>query len=152
MPIFDKILVPIDGSRPSEVGSDLAIELAKAYGGSLVFVNIVDTVPLVSTLDYAPDTTLINDEARANGERLVNAAIEYARTHGLTAEGRILDGSVLERLLAVTVECQATVVVMGSHGRGALARLLIGSTTDGLLRRSPVPVVVAPRGTPRQAT
>ena len=121
MPIFDKILVPIDGSRPSDVGSALAIELAKAYGGTLVFVNIVDTVALVSTLDYAPDNaTFINDEARANGERLVNAAIEQARAHGLTAEGRILDGPVLGRLLEVTIECQATVVVMGSHGRGIL--------------------------------
>jgi nucleotide-binding universal stress UspA family protein len=150
MAMFDTILVPIDGSRPSEVGAALAVELAKAYNGKICFVNIVDIGVTVSTLEYAAvDAAEIADEAHANGERLVNMAAESARAQGLGAQGTVLDGPVLERLLDAIVETHATVIVMGSHGRGGLARALMGSTTDGLLRRSTVPVVVAPRGTPR---
>lgn len=153
MAVFDKILVPIDGSRPSEIGSALAIELARTYGGELFFVNIVDLNPSLSTSDYlAYDAAALDEEAQANGERLVNAATASARAQGLTADGEVLHGPVLERLLDATVEAQATVVVMGSHGRGGLALLLRRSTTDGLVRRSTVPVVVAPRGTPRNPT
>jgi nucleotide-binding universal stress UspA family protein len=150
MAAFDTILVPIDGSRPSQVGSALAIELAKRYGGTLVFVNIVDIGETVSGLDFdVVDTAALADEAHAIGERVVNAAVEEAGAHGLTAKGTVLEGSVLERLLDAVVENHATSIVMGSHGRGGLARLLMRSTTEGLLRRSPVPVIVAPRGTPR---
>jgi nucleotide-binding universal stress UspA family protein len=153
MAVFDMILVPVDGSRPSEVGAALALELAKEYRGNLFFVNIVDIGVTVSTLEYAAvDAAEIANEAHANGERLVNAAAESARAQGLTADGTVLDGPVLDRLLEAIVDSRATVIVMGSHGRGGLARALMGSTTDGLLRRSPVPVLVAPRGTPRHAT
>lgn len=150
MAVFDKILVPVDGSRPSEVGVALAIELAKQYGGKLFFVNIVDIGAATMVMDDAAlDMTEIANEARAAGERFVKVASENARAQGLEADGTVLDGPVLSRLLEAIVEAHATSIVMGSHGRGGLARLLKGSTTDGLLRRSAVPVIVAPRGTPR---
>jgi nucleotide-binding universal stress UspA family protein len=150
MAMFDAILVPIDGSRPSEVGSALATELAQRYGGSLLFVNIVDVGPWVSTTGYdLVDPIALSKEAHDAGEHLVDAAIATARANGLTADGAVLDGPVVDRLLDAVVELEATVVVMGAHGRGGLAGLLKRSTTDGLLRRCPVPVIVAPRGTPR---
>jgi nucleotide-binding universal stress UspA family protein len=150
MAVFDKILVPVDGSRPSGVGVALAIELAKQYGHELFFVNIVDLGATAMAMDDAAlDVTEIAAEAHAEGERLVNAAAESARAQGLAAEVAVLEGPVLNRLLDASVDSHATSIVMGSHGRGGLARLLKGSTTDGLLRRSAVPVIVAPRGTPR---
>ena len=150
MGFFDMILVPVDGSRPSEVGEALALQLAKEFGGKLTFVNIVDVKLLTATTDYAAlDAPDIFEEAHAGGTKLANAAAENARAQGVSADAIVLDGPVLEKLLEAIAKCRATVVVMGSHGRGVLARALMGSTADGLLRQSPVPVVVAPRGTPR---
>lgn len=150
MGLFDRILVPVDGSRPSEVGTALGLDAAREFGGTLVFVNIVDLPLLMGNTDYgATDTADIIEEARVAGDRLANHAAESARAGGLKAEALVLEGPVLEMLLEAIKQSHATIVVMGSHGRGVLARALMGSTTDGLLRRSPVPVVVAPRGTPR---
>lgn len=149
MAVFDKILVPIDGSRPSDVGSALAFELAKQYGGTLFFVNIVDVGVLATSFDDpAMNAPEIADEAYAGGKRLVNEAIERARAQGITADGTVLTGPVLERLLHTCDAEKTTAVVMGSHGRGPLAQLLMGSTSDVLVRRSKVPVLIAPRGTP----
>ena len=150
MALFDRILVPVDGSRPSEVGSALAIELAHAYGGTLLFVNIVDVGVWTDTTSFdVVDPVALAAEAHDSGIALVNSAAASAQANGLSAEAVVLDGPVLDRLLDAIVELDATVVVMGSHGRGGLARLLMRSRTDGLLRRSTVPVIVAPRGTPR---
>jgi nucleotide-binding universal stress UspA family protein len=152
MALFDTILVPIDGSRPSEVGTALATELAKTYGGKLLFVNIVDIAMWIDTTGYdVVDPVAISVEAHASGEALVQAATESAHANGVAADGMVLEGPVLDRLLDAIVEFAATVVVMGSHGRGGLARLLMRSRTDGLLRRSTVPVIVAPRGIPQHA-
>jgi nucleotide-binding universal stress UspA family protein len=150
MALFDTILVPIDGSRPSEVATALATELARAYGGALLFVNIVDVGMWIDTTGYdVVDPVAYTAEAQANGEALVQAATASARANGIAADGAVLAGPVVDRLLDAIVTFAATVVVMGSHGRGGLARLLMRSRTDGLLRRSTVPVIVAPRGTPR---
>jgi nucleotide-binding universal stress UspA family protein len=150
MGLFDRILVPVDGSRPSEVGTALGLDAARQFGGTLVFVNIVDLPLLMGNTDYgATDTADIIEEARVAGDKLANGAAQSARAQGLKAEAPVLAGPVLEMLLEAIEQSRVTIVVMGSHGRGVLARALMGSTTDGLLRRSPVPVVVAPRGTPR---
>jgi nucleotide-binding universal stress UspA family protein len=150
MGLFDRILVPVDGSRPSEVGTALGLDAARQFGGTLVFVNIVDLPLLMGNTDYgATDTADIIEEARVAGDKLAKGAAQSARAQGLKAEALVLEGPVLEMLLEAIEQSRVTIVVMGSHGRGVLARALMGSTTDGLLRRSPVPVVVAPRGTPR---
>lgn len=153
MGIFTSILVPVDGSRPSEVGTALATELAKEFGSKLTFVNIVDVGALATSSDYAAvDAAAIADEAHEMGVRLAEAAATAARTQGISAESRVLDGPVVDRLLDAAAETGATVIVMGSHGRGGLSRALFGSTTEVILRRSPIPVLVAPRGTPRSGT
>jgi len=153
MNFFERILVPVDGSRPSEVGAALALKSAQQFGGELVFVNIVDVTTILGGIEYADiDWPGMLEEARSRGEQLADQAAADARAAGVSARVLVLEGPIVERLLDAIDESKATVVVVGSHGRGALARLLKGSTTDGLLRRSPVPVVVAPRGTPRTGT
>ena len=149
MGLFDRILVPLDGSRPSEVGTTLALESAKQFGGEIIFVNIIDMTTILGGIEYADiDWPGVLEEARTSGEQLAEHAAQEARAAGLRASTLVLEGPIVERLLDAVGQAKATVVVMGSHGRGPLARLLRGSTTDGLLRRSTVPVVIAPRGTP----
>lgn len=147
MSIFTSILVPLDGSRPAEVGTALASTLAKEYGGTITFVNIVDVGALATTSDYAAiDAAAIAEEAHEMGQRLTDSAVDAAREQGLRAEALVLDGPIVDRILDAIAQTSATVVVMGSHGRGGLARALFGSTTEVLIRRSPVPVLIAPRG------
>ena len=148
MGIFQTILVPIDGSPPSDAGVALATALAKEYGGHLVFVNVVDLVALTTSSDYAAiDTGAIVDEVEDVGHELADKAAAAARAQGIEASGRVLEGPVVDGLLDAVRDCGATLIVIGSHGRGGLARAFLGSITEDLLRHAPVPMLVAPHAT-----
>lgn len=145
MKLFETLLVPVDGSTPSAAGADLATALAAEYGGTLVFVNVVDLGSLAATSDYAAiDAAAVSGEAREIGERIASAAAETARTKGVAARSLVLDGPVVDTLIEAVTGLGISAVVICSHGRGGLPRAILGSTTEGLLRRSPVPVIVAP--------
>jgi nucleotide-binding universal stress UspA family protein len=144
MAIFDTLLVPIDGSAPSDAGAALARDIAASYGGRLTFVHVVDGAALSLTGDYvSPDSGATVGEATTAAETLLDVAVAGAREQGLTAEAQLFEGPVVDRLLDAIAQTRATTVVIGSHGRGGIARLVLGSTADGLLRRAAVPVLVA---------
>jgi nucleotide-binding universal stress UspA family protein len=148
MGIFERILVPIDGSPPSEAGVALATTLAKEHGASLIFVNIVDIAALTSTADYAAiDTGAIADDVEDFGHELAEKAAATARASGITASGRVIDGPVVDGLLDAVTASEATLIVIGSHGHTGLARVFLGSVTEHLLRHATVPVLVVPHVT-----
>jgi nucleotide-binding universal stress UspA family protein len=152
MNLFDAILVPIDGSPPSEAGVALATVLAKQYGARLVFVNVVDLAALTTTADYAAiDTGAIADEVEHVGHELADEAVAAARALGLSAEGRVIDGPVVDGLLDAVRASGATLVVIGSHGRGGIARALLGSVAEELLCHATVPVLVVPHVSEKKA-
>lgn len=145
MAIFDTLLVPIDGSASSNAGAALARDIARSYGGRLEFVHVVDVAALSITTDYvSPASAPTLDDAQADAGELLDLAVAGAREQGLTAQAHCYEGPVVERILEAIGETRATAIVIGSRGRGGIARMLLGSTADGLLRRAAVPVLVAP--------
>jgi len=74
-----------------------------------------------------------------------------ARAQGIEASGRVLEGPVVDGLLDAVADSHATLIVIGSHGRGGLARAFLGSITEELLRHATVPVLVAPHVTATDA-
>jgi nucleotide-binding universal stress UspA family protein len=142
---FDKILVPVDGSAPSNAGVAFAIDLAKQYSGAIVFVNVVELGALAATSDYvAIDPSVVADEARAEGAALVSAAMDKAKAAGIKAEGRTSDGPTIDALNDAIKKSGATSAVICSHGRGGISRAILGSTTEEFLRHATVPVIVVP--------
>jgi nucleotide-binding universal stress UspA family protein len=152
MGIFDRILVPIDGSPPSEAGVALATALAKEHGASLIFVNVFDIAALTTTADYAAvDTGAIADEVEHAGHDLADTAVAAARSQGISAVGRVIEGPVVDGLLDAVSASGATLIVIGSHGRGGIARVFLGSITEDLLHHATVPVLVVPHVTAKEA-
>lgn len=143
--MYSRILVPLDGSPPSQHGFDEAMALAKQLGSSLQVLNVVDARLLVAEVSaYLPPDRLL-DDWRAAGERLVSEAVENARSKGVPAEGAVRCDPglrVCDIIVKEAVASGAELIVMGTHGRRGLRRLALGSDAELVLRESPVPVLL----------
>lgn len=157
--MYSRILVPIDGSDAAERGLDEAIALAQRLGSTLRVLHVADArVHGAAACAYAPPEQLV-DDWRIAGERLVPAALERARAQGVKVEGALRCDparQVHEVILEEARAAQAELVVMGTHGRDGLPRLLQGSDAERVLRESPVPVLLVrglqPRRIPKNDT
>jgi nucleotide-binding universal stress UspA family protein len=144
MSIFARILVPVDGSDQSARAIDLAIDVAKATGGELAFCHVVDRSRIAvetANIPFADPTPLIQ-EADSEGEKLLAAAAALATAAGLSATKCLCDGAPVDAILKAAHDEKIDLIVMGSHGRRGLERFVVGSTTEGLMRESDIPVLV----------
>ena len=137
--MYDRILLPTDGSEGMTRVIEHAGELAQVHGATVHVLYVIDTASL-STLpmDAAFDSLrgLLEEEgtkAADEAERLIPDDVDVERT--------IIDGSPAAEIVECAREVDCDVVVMGTHGRGGLDRILLGSVAEHVLRRSPVPVV-----------
>jgi len=147
-----KIVVGIDLSPHSDVAIGHAIDLARAEGGELVFA-LVDAVPEVPEPSIPPSAMAA---AQAYGERLAErlaadreqlaALVRTWSGRGIAIEQRVADGFPDEQLPEIARELDARAIVVGSHGRTGLKRLLIGSVAERVVRLADTSVMVA-RGT-----
>ena len=143
--MYARILVPIDGSGAAERGRVEAIALAHRLGSTLRILHVVGARMLgAAACVYAPPEQVV-DDWRIAGERLVPAAVERVRARGVKAEGSVRcdpGRHVHELILEEARSANAELIVMGTHGRDGLPRLLLGSDAEFVLRESPVPVLL----------
>jgi len=145
MTIYQRILVPIDGSTTSERALQEAIRLAEGKAQLRVAYVLEEIFPL-DTEGYAfIDYAALQEAVRHTGERTLAQAAEKARQSGMTAETALLDAKG-ERIAGVikddALHWQADLIVIGTHGRSGLSRLLLGSVAEGVARDAPVPVLL----------
>jgi len=146
--MFGRILVPVDGSGPSRDAVELAIATAAAVGGTLVFCSVVDADRIVMECAAMPfvDPTPSIDGLKVRANDALASAVARAEARGLRAESMLKEGEPIKTLLNVAHQYGAELIVMGSHGRRGLQRLLLGSTTEGVLREADLPVLVVRGG------
>jgi nucleotide-binding universal stress UspA family protein len=140
--MYKRILVPVDGSNTSNIALDEAIRLAKGQQAGLRIVHVVDTINL--NVDSMAD---IAGTLRESGRKLLREAEARARRARVKTETELLEiQKVSERISDLVVKKAATwradVIVMGTHGRRGLNRLLLGSVADGVVRVSSIPVLL----------
>jgi nucleotide-binding universal stress UspA family protein len=139
--MYETILVPTDGSDAAERALDPALALA-APNATVHLLSVIDTADLGLTTPTDADLDEIRSGIRVTSERAVERLAERAREAGHTAETEVRVGVPHEVVRAVADERGVDLVAMGSHGRTGLAHALLGSTTERVLRRSAVPVLV----------
>ncbi|TAM87222.1 universal stress protein [bacterium] len=147
---FHTILVPVDGGSPSDAAVWYALSIAEEDQATLVFCHVQVPVPGY-LLDEPLPAGMKMDSAEAvtwwSRHVLVRARGRAAQL-GFDAEVRSLRGDPVESILETAHTVGADLIMMGTHGRHGAARALLGSTTEGVLRRSRLPVLVLPCATP----
>jgi nucleotide-binding universal stress UspA family protein len=146
--MIKKIMVPTDGSERAELAADFAIALAKATGASLLFLNVIDEVPPAYAYELesgAPiDVTAIDDLRQKYGEESVTRLKDKAAAEGITATTTVVEGHPWQEILTQTENQGADHIVIGSHGRRALAAAVLGNVAVNVIHGAKVPVTVIP--------
>lgn len=142
--MFNHILVPIDGSTTAQLAVDKAIGLAKAFGSRVTTIFVIDPYPFTGVgTDFSYGQAEYLNAATAEA----NAAIKAARAQ-FEAAGIAVDSSVVEAhatwrgVVQAAESMKADLIVMGSHGRSGLEKLVLGSVTQAVLSHTHLPLLV----------
>ena len=145
--MYRRILVATDGSTLSKKAVRSAIDLAAAVGAELVALYVVPRYPIsyfeggvtVSSADIART----EKQWAEKGQAVVDAVRDAAQAEGVKAKAAVARSDlVAESILATAKKSKCDLVVMASHGRKGLKRILLGSETQHVLTHSTVPVLV----------
>jgi universal stress protein A len=135
-----KILLATDLSHVSNVATDLAFDLAHRVRASLLVVSVID--PHELRLPGGRFLARI-DQVRERREAAAQELVHRGRRADVPVTFLVWDGDPAESIVAAASSEGADLVIVGSHGRGALGRMLLGSVSDQVVRNAPCPVLVA---------
>lgn len=147
--MFHTILLATDGSPASTHAAELAVGLARTHAARLVVLYVIDPYPYLGV----GEASAVGFQAYM-ASAYEHAGAAHARVQALAASGapldlqlrRIEDASAPEGILQAARDESADLVVVGSHGRSGLQRLMVGSVAARVVAQSPVPVLVARGG------
>lgn len=148
---YARIIVPLDGSALAEQilphvrtlakAFDSRVELVRAYAppASLLAASAASTMPGHGpVLDPAPYVAAQKDDA----DLYPTQTADRLRKEGVHCSWRRLDGSAGEKIVAEAASWEADLILMTTHGRGGLGRLLLGSVTDYVVRHATIPILL----------
>jgi nucleotide-binding universal stress UspA family protein len=134
------ILVAVDGSDPAGWATDLAGRIAADASAKVTLVHAITDAAVALSPDYAYAGPGMLAAQREQGEEYLRRA--GARLpKGLEVEELLYEGEPARQVIAAAKECGADLIVIGTHGRGVLGRLLLGSTAEWVVRHAPCPVL-----------
>jgi len=147
--MFQRILVPLDGSRRAESAIPVAARLAHASGGSVILLQVV--APPVSTGKFGGPEVYPKgdiDEELASATEYLKTLAQTSLLSGITTEVQTLVGAVAPEIIAATQGLHADLIVMCSHGLTGFKRWMLGSVAHKFVPYSPVPVLILRDGGP----
>lgn len=136
--MYDHILFPTDGSDAVTDVFESALDIATAHGATVSVLNVADT----ARDSVAQIQGNVVDALEREGEQQVAELAETARERGVSVETDVLQGDPAETIADYTREYDVDLVVMPTHGRTGLNRLLLGSVTEAVINSAAVPVLV----------
>ena len=145
--MYRQILVPVDGSSTSRAGLKQALGLAGDQHARVRVLNVIDNLALATAMDPygAADMSMLLESLEKTGKKALVSATHDAAKAKVRADTVQLEGRgrfVSDVILAEANKCGADVIVMGTHGRKGMNRLLLGSDAERVLRDAPVPVLL----------
>jgi nucleotide-binding universal stress UspA family protein len=142
-PKVDKVLLATDLSEASSAATEEAFELARRLGASLLVVSVIDPGSLLLPGGRFGARM---DQVRERRGAIAQALVERGRDAGVPVSFLVWEGDPGDMIVSAAEAEHADMVVVGSHGRGAVGRLLLGSVSEHVVRHAPCPVlVVRPR-------
>ena len=149
IPMFRRILVPVDYSENSKASVRFAAELAKTLGSTLDVVHVWDKPTYVSDAvmvrrdgqEHCSLAELIRESAERD---MTEFLADVALPPTLSLTHRLLSGEPASTLVSELKQGNHDLVIVGTHGRTGLSHMLLGSIAEKLIRLSPVPVLTCP--------
>ncbi len=146
--MFKHILVPVDGSETSLAAIDKAIGLAKSFGSAVTAIYVIDPYPFTGVgADFAYGQDQYLNAARSEASTAIDAVAARMRQAGLPVDARVVESHAVWRgILEASEDVGADLVVMGSHGRRGLEKLVLGSVTQSVLSHTRLTTLVVRDG------
>lgn len=132
--MYDRILVPTDGGTATRAAATHAIDVASKYGATVHALYVVGT-------DRLERSGASREELEAEGRKATEAIAERASEEGVEFVTAIEEGRPSDRIFEYVSDNDVDLVVMGTHGRTGVGRVLLGSVAERVIRRSDVPVM-----------
>jgi nucleotide-binding universal stress UspA family protein len=140
--MFERILVPTDGSAGAENAVATALGLAELFDATVHALYVIDKNELTEFAETLPMTTEdIEGTRRKQGEKAVQEIADLASERGLRAVTDVMKGRPARVILDYTRDNELDLVVMGTHGRTGVGRYTAGSVTERVVRMSRTPVL-----------
>lgn len=146
--MYDTILVPTDGSDVAEIAVEHAIDLAETYDATLHALYVVDT----DAMDLSLGSEQVDriragqfsemDDLEQKARNATGRVIRQAEEHGIPTVEQIAAGRPHTVITNYAEDNGVDMIVMGSHGRGGVRRMLLGSVAERVLRTARIPVLV----------
>lgn len=148
---YKRILVPVDGSSTSKAGLREAIALAKGHGASLLLVHVADQhyIALMGMDSSAAGMSEVMESVKRAGRGILKSAQGVADKAGVKASAVLLEtltGPAADLIVKQAKKSGADLIVLGTHGRRGVRRLLMGSDAEQVVRNAPVPVMLVRSG------
>lgn len=144
--MYRRILVPVDGSATSKLGLRHAVGLAKDQRARVRVLNVLDDLAMTPMDEgYPVDMTRFIESMRQSGKKALDESSALAEKAGVNAGTAMVETHgrrVSDVILGDAKAFHADLIVMGTHGRRGLNRLLLGSDAERVLRDAPVPVLL----------
>lgn len=134
---WDRILIATDGSKYSDVAVAKAIDLAKLHGSGITIISVVNVTEELMAQAPAAVEKLVK-----KAEKIVEVIVKIAAESGIEAEGLVREGEPCKIITEIAKNYDVDIIIMGSHGRTGLSRLLMGSVTERVVRYAECAVLI----------
>ncbi|MCK4498514.1 universal stress protein [Candidatus Bathyarchaeota archaeon] len=159
MPLFNRILVPLDGSEHSLRALEIAAEIAKNFDSQLTLIHVYSRTPVVNVSPFlmkdsialAQETAATVVEAkRKTGSEILAEGEKRGDAKGIQTEKLLREGHTIEEILKTVKTGEFSLIVMGARGLSRIREILLGSVSDGATRHAPCPVLVIKQQAPKE--
>lgn len=140
MGLYERILVPTDGSDATARAVHEAVALAAAHDATIHALYVLNTASFAS-IPTESSVEGVSEMLEREGETALDEVETVARDRGVPVERVTLDGSPAREIVRYAEREDCDLIVMGTHGRGGIDRLLLGSVAERVVRSSSVPVL-----------
>jgi nucleotide-binding universal stress UspA family protein len=144
--MYQRILVPVDGSPTSNAGLAEAMKIARLTDGQLRLLHVVDEMPFVMSGEgYGAMAGNVLTLLREAGEKILEEGCRRVKDAGIAADSVLFEGfqgGLCDRIAEQVRDWHADLVVLGTHGRRGARRVLLGSDAEQVLRTATVPVLL----------
>ena len=146
--VMKTIVVAVDFSNATPGVLDMACQVARAFSAKLCLFHVVEPEPSYTAYGFTPDEFpalhAYQEEAKRRAVAKLDELHAQVKSELPDSTSQVAEGSPLHALLDFIKEIGADFVVLGSHGHGAIASLLLGSVAEGMVRKAAVPTLIVP--------